>query len=102
MADNKDKDNLKASNVILNNLAILMTPENVQKYILGNKKDGNPRAVYDVIRDYTKPKKKKKKNKNKNKNNKESKNSGSRYDLYVTTKKKKKKKKNKKNKHWHI
>ena len=101
MADNKDKDNLKASNVILNNLAILMTPENVQKYILGNKKDGNPRAVYDVIRDYTKPKKKKKKNKNKN--NKESKNSGSRYDLYVTTKKKKKKnKKNKKNKHWHI
>ena len=98
MADNKDKDNLKASNVILNNLAILMTPENVQKYILGNKKDGNPRAVYDVIRDYTKPKKKKKKNKN----NKESKNSGSRYDLYVTTKKKKKKKKNKKNKHWHI
>ena len=99
MADNKDKDNLKASNVILNNLAILMTPENVQKYILGNKKDGNPRAVYDVIRDYTKPKKKKKKNKN----NKKSKNSGSRYDLYVTTKKKKKKnKKNKKNKHWHI
>ena len=98
MADNKDKDNLKASSVILNNLAILMTPENVQKYILGNKKDGNPRAVYDVIRDYTKPKKKKKKNKN----NKESKNSGSRYDLYVTTKKKKKKKKNKKNKHWHI
>ena len=98
MADNKDKDNLKASNVILNNLAILMTPENVQKYILGNKKDGNPRAVYDVIRDYTKPKKKKKKNKN----NKESKNSGSRYNLYVTTKKKKKKKKNKKNKHWHI
>ena len=99
MADNKDKDNLKASNVILNNLAILMTPENVQKYILGNTKDGNPRAVYDVIRDYTKPKKKKKKNKN----NKKSKNSGSRYDLYVTTKKKKKKnKKNKKNKHWHI
>lgn len=91
MATN-EKD--KELNPILNNIAILMTPENVQKYILGNKKNGSPRAVYDVIKDYTKPKKKKKKNKKKATNN-----GGSRYDLYVSAKKKKKKKKNK---HWHI
>ena len=95
MAQNDEKKN----NVLLENLAIITTPENVQKYILGTKKDGNPRALYDVIRDYTKPGKKKKKKHKKNKNHDDL----TSYSLYVTTKKKGKKKgKKKKNKHWHI
>ena len=86
----------KKDNVFLNNLAVITTPENIQKYILGTKKNGYPRAVYDIVKDYTKPKKhKKKKKKHSNDNDLTS------YSLYVTTKGKKKKKK-KKNKHWHI
>jgi len=34
--------------------------DSFQKYILGFKKNGSPRAVYDVIRDYQKIKKRKK------------------------------------------
>lgn len=92
----------KKNNVLLENLAEIATPENVQKYILGTKKDGNPRAVYDIIRDYTKPGKKKKKKHKKNKNH--GVDDVTAYSLYVTTKKKGKKKgkKKKKNKHWHI
>ena len=60
------------------------TPENIQKYVLGVKKSGAPRAIYDVIKDYTKPKKKKGKKNRKNA-----------YSLYLKTKKGKKKKK-----HW--
>lgn len=88
MADEKN-------NVLVNNLAILAQPDNFQKYILGTKGNGQPRAVYDIIKDYTQPKKKKKKKKKHNKA--EQPNS---YALYLTAKKKKKKKK--KNKHWHI
>lgn len=83
--------------VLLENLAVIMTPENVQKYILGSKKSGQPRAVYDIVRDYTKPtKRKKKKNGNKGEND-------NTYSLYLRAKKHKKKKKNKnKDKYWHI
>ena len=73
-------------------LSVLATPDGIQKYIFGVKKNGQPRAVYDIIRDYTKPKKKKKKDK---------KSGANMYSFYVDTKKSKKKKKDKK-KHWHI
>ena len=89
VADNNTTD------IIKENAKTLLPPEGFQKYILGTKKDGNPRAVYDCIRDYTNPKKDKKKKKHKkNKNNPETS-----YAFYVSTKKKKKKKKDK---HWHI
>lgn len=87
---NEVSTEVKKSSVVADNLSVIATPEGFQKYILGTKKNGNPRALYDVVKDYTKPKKKKKKKKKKNPN--------SSYDLYLTSKKKKKKKK----KHWHI
>lgn len=83
----------KKSSVLLDNLAVLTTPEGIQKYLLGTKKNGTPRAVYDVVRDYAKPKKKKKDKKNKK--------GGTSYEFYLNTKKGKKKKKKEK-KHWHI
>ena len=57
------KNNEKAGGIFIDNITTLMSPEGVQKYILGTKKNGNPRAVYDVIKDFTQPKKKDKKNK---------------------------------------
>lgn len=99
MSETKNEKKNGEINVIASNLAILATPEGFQKYMLGTKKDGSPRAVYDVVKDYAKPKKKKK---NKKKNSSIPKSS---YSFYIDTKKKdkKKKKKNKKknNKHWH-
>lgn len=84
-------------NIIIENLAVLATAEGFQKYILGTKKNGSPRAVYDVVRDYSMPKKKKKDKKKKKSD------ASSTYSFYLNTKKDKKKKKNKKkNKHWHI
>lgn len=85
----------KGSNVFVENLAVLATPEGMQKYIFGTKKNGAPRAVYDIVRDFTKPKKKKKHKKNKHDDT---------YSFYINTKKNKKhKKKSKKHdKYWHI
>ena len=83
----------KKSSTLLDNLTELTTPEGIQKYLLGTKKNGTPRAIYDVVRDYTKPKKKKKK--------KDKKSKVTRYEICSTSKKKKKKKKKDK-KHWHI
>ena len=85
---------VKKNNPIVDNIAMLTEPDNFQKYILGTKKNGQPRALYDVVRDYTVPKKDKKKKK-------KHKNDSSIYSLYVTGGKKKKKHK-KKNKYWHI
>lgn len=86
----------KIEHPILENLAVLSTPENIQKYFFGTKKNGDPRAVYDIVRDYTKPKKKKKKKKSKVAQ-------PSTYDFYVSARKRKKKHKKKKNKDfWHI
>lgn len=82
-------------NMLVENLTVLATPEGMQKYLFGTKNNGQPRAVYDIVKDFTKTGKKKKK-KNKNKNN------GS-YSFYIDTKKPKKKKKNKKKvEYWHI
>ena len=84
-------------NVFLENLAVLTSPEGFQKYLLGTKKSGQPRAVYDIVKDYTQPKRRKKgKKKNKHKSPSTS------YSFYLDTKKKKKKKGKKKNKYWHI
>lgn len=90
MADEK-----KVPSILVENLSILTTPEGIQKYILGTKKNGTPRAVYDVVKDYSKFEKKSKKKKKK----KAKKNSSS-YEFYINTKKGKKKKNKKK--HWHI
>ncbi|MCM1215451.1 MAG: hypothetical protein NC548_13140 [Lachnospiraceae bacterium] len=85
----------KNDHPILKNIAELATPDNIQKYVLGTKKNGNPRAIYDVVKDYTIPKKKKKK--------KSKAQPMTTYDFYVSAKKSKKKKKKKKNKDfWHI
>lgn len=82
-------------NMLVENLTVLATPEGMQKYLFGTKNNGQPRAVYDIVKDFTKTGKKKK-NKKKNKNN------GS-YSFYIDTKKPKKKKKNKKKvEYWHI
>lgn len=88
-------------NVLVENLSVLATPEGFQKYMLGTKKNGSPRAVYDVVKDYSQPKKKKKKKKDKKKDKYKSTNNT--YSFYLDSKKdKKKKKKKKKSKHWHI
>lgn len=83
-------------NIFIENLITLTSPEGIQKYVLGSKKNGSPRAIYDVVRDYTKPKKHKKHKKNKHKGKNKDNTS---FALYVSSKKGKKKKKNK---HWHI
>ncbi len=84
-----------SDNNLLKNLANLTEPANFQKYVLGTKSNGQQRALYDIVRDYTKPKKKKKKKKNP---------SPDAYQLFLTSKKKKKKHKKKKHKkdYWHI
>ncbi len=82
-------------NVFLENMTFILSPENFQKYILGSKKNGQPRAIYDIVKDYTSPKKKGKKKKKKNQSDTVS----GTYAFYLDTKKKKK---GKKKKHWHI
>lgn len=87
---------VKQRSPLVDNLAVMTKPENIQKYILGTKKNGQPRAVYDIIKDYTLPKHKKKKKKKH-----ESKPTA--YSLYLQTKgSKKKKKKKKMDKYWHV
>ena len=54
-------------NVFIENMKVLASPEGMQRYLFGTKKNGTPRAVYDIVKDYTKPKKGKKKKKNKKK-----------------------------------
>lgn len=81
-----------AKTIVASNLIALSDLDNFQKYILGTKKNGQPRALYDVVKDQTAPKKKKKGKKHSDGPNS--------YELLLTAKKKKKKKKNKK--HWHI
>lgn len=79
----------KKENSLGEKLSELITAENIQKYVLGSTKEGNPRAIYDVVRDFIKPKKKKKKGK---------KGKYSMVDEYAVFRKKKKGKKKKKNK----
>ena len=87
-------------NIFVENMQVLFSPDGMQKYLFGSKKDGSPRAAYDIVRDFVKPKKKKHKKKNK-----KSGKSNNSFEFYLNTKgsgKKKHKKKNKKNKYWHI
>lgn len=88
MADEKNS-------VLKENLRKLSEIENLQKYILGYKSSGQPRAVYDVVRDCTGIKKKKKKKK-------KSDVPLNQISFYTGIKGKKKKKKKKAKKHWHI
>lgn len=89
----------KSKSVFIENLAILAEPENFQKYIIGTKGNGQPRALYDVIRDLTGIKKKKKGKKKKKKGQVPA----ATIDFYTSYKKKKGKKKKKKDKkYWHI
>ena len=82
------------------NLQVLLTPDGLQQYILGYKKDGHPRAVYDIVRDCMQ------KNKGGKKGKKHKASGCNSYAFYLDTKskkhKKKKKKKGKNRKHWHI
>jgi hypothetical protein len=51
---------------LLGNIADIVTIDNISKYVLGTKKTGQPRAIYDIIVDIKTNKfnpKKKKKNK---------------------------------------
>lgn len=84
----QNKSRSELSRMLLN----AITRENIQTFILGYKKNGQPRAVYDIIKDYTAPEKKKKKDKDRGPSGK--------FSLYLEGdtggKKKKKKKKNKK------
>lgn len=84
----------KKTSKIAENLASMVTADNIQKYVLGTNKNGQPRAIYDVVKDFVKGSKKKKRKKEKKSKG------GNTFDLYLTAKKGKKKKK--KNKHWHI
>lgn len=92
------KTNEKATSVFIENMTTLISPEGIQKYILGTKGNGTPRAVYDVVKDFTQPKKKKKKNKKKKKKD----DIPASYSFYLSTKSSKKKKKKNKDKYWHI
>ena len=90
MAD-KDIPVIEVDEVSMQKKFLKSLPKIFQKYILGYKKDGRPRSIFDAYKDFEKLKKKKKKKKNKT------------YDaeiMYfpslISTKKKKKKKKNKK------
>lgn len=83
---------MSENNQVLTNIQNMMTGENLQKYVLGTKKNGQPRAIYDVLKDIMI-----KNNGGKKKGKKHHKHNGSAYSLYVTTKKKGKGKN-----HWHI
>ena len=92
----------KTLTIFASNMSVLATPEGIQKYILGTKKNGQPRAVYDIVKDCQKMEKKSKKKGKKKKNI-----SDNSYSFYLNMKdgkksKKKKKKKNKSDKYWHI
>jgi hypothetical protein len=76
---------LETARKLLTQENVISTMENVQKYVLGHKKNGDPRAIYDVFRDYVNPKKAK--------HNKKKRDS---FSLLLETRKKKRKK----NKHW--
>lgn len=80
MADNKPKNEKSLEE----QLKEIFTLDNLQKYVLGTRKNGEPRALYDIYKDQKKCKKKKGK-----------------YSFYKMNKKKKKKKKDKK-KDWYI
>ena len=83
---------------LANSFGDLATPDGMQKYILGTKKNGQPRALYDIVKDFTKDSKGGKKKKKESADNM--------YAFYLSTKeakkKKKKKKKNKDKDYWHI
>jgi replicative DNA helicase len=80
---------------IIETVSAIMTGDNIQKFILGVKKSGHPRALYDILKDCVKYKKKKKKDKKKSSKNP--------YDIYLKRRKKKNKKNGKKlKKYWHI
>lgn len=81
------KENNQFGTSIATIIANVFTEDNIKNYILGTKKNGSPRAVYDIIKDTTECSGTKKKKKKKN---------GSSYDVYLGVKKKKKKKKGKK------
>ena len=51
MADDKMEITVRDPKPVAQALKKAMTAENFQKYILGTKKNGAPRAVYDIIKD---------------------------------------------------
>ena len=96
-----EEKNEKMETVLSQNIKSLADLDNFQKYILGTKKNGHPRAAFDIVKDIVDMTRggKKKKKKHKKKKNKERDEYVSSYAEYLQSKKHKKKKKNK---HWHI
>lgn len=91
MADERKSN----KDIIHDSMIELLTLEGLQKYLLGTKKNGDPRAVYDVVKDYRSPKKRKKHKKHKGKHGDSIVNVYAQYGHH-------KKKHKKKPKHWHI
>ena len=58
-----EKETPKVQRTFAETLGVIFQPENIQKYGLGTKKNGEPRAVYDIIKDMMYPKEKEKKKK---------------------------------------
>lgn len=81
----------------LGTLAKAANMENIQKYVLGTKKNGAPRAIYDIVKDMTKLN-----GKGKGKKKKKKYSFDDEFAVYLGPKKKKKKGKKgkKKNKYW--
>ena len=89
MANSEDR----SKNTLVEVLEKVVTPENIQKYIFGTKKSGQPRALYDILKDYTVDTKRKKKNKDDE--------DGDPFSVILSVKNKGKRKK-KKSKHWYV
>lgn len=87
-------------NIFVDNIKTLSEPDNFQKYVLGTKKNGQPRAIYDIVKDVTNIKKKKKGKKHKKKKHRKNSVPEAQISLYMSSKRRKKKKKHKK--HWNI
>ena len=85
MADNEKKAGSGAEII-----GALLSQDTLQNYILGHKKNGKPRAIYDIIKDFTVGKKDGKRKKKK----------ADKFALYLSPPRNKKKKKKKKSKYW--
>ena len=86
MSDNSKQQGLGSK--IADIVTSVLTADNVKTYLLGTKKNGKPRAIYDIVKSQTSKKKKKKKKQDDT------------YSLYLGVKKKKKKKDKNKGKYW--
>ena len=81
MSKEEKSETKSTGEIVLNFLKDIFTLDNIQRYILGNNKHGQPRTIYDIAKDFTPLSGNSKKDKNK-KNKKKSK----KYKFYFKTK----------------